>query len=76
MPQGMTLKAYKSILKNIPFTGSWKNEAEMAEEDDSDPLAQAIDGSNLARALDGPADKETKQCNDKWKTLLGSATVL
>ncbi|KAJ5264562.1 hypothetical protein N7505_007355 [Penicillium chrysogenum] len=69
-------KAYKSILKNMPFTGSWKNEAETAEEDDSDPLAQAIDGSNLAHALDGPVDKETVECNNKWTTLLESATLV
>ena len=60
----------------MPFTGSWKNEAETAEEDDSDPLAQAIYGSNLARALDGPVDKETEKCNNKWKTLLESASLI
>ncbi|KAJ6190542.1 hypothetical protein N7519_000563 [Penicillium mononematosum] len=52
--------AYKSVLKNVAFTGSWKNEDETAK-DDSDPLAQAIEGSNLARALDGPVDKETEK---------------
>ncbi|KAJ5244731.1 hypothetical protein N7489_004827 [Penicillium chrysogenum] len=66
----------RTMLQGMPPRRSWKNEAETAEEEDSDPLAQAIYGSNLAHALDGPVDKETEKYNDKWKTLLESASLI
>jgi hypothetical protein len=38
--------AYGGIL-----SGPWKNEAETAEGDDPDPLAQAMNGLNLASCV-------------------------